>query len=142
MAESTPPRNESDDLLKRADALLSRLRAAEKPVTGEIPTLAETPKAAPAEDDIPTLTEVIPADRLPAVATRSSGEAAGGEVISRVQAQNLEHSLYQRLKRDRATAEGSGLGLSVVTETAAANGWTITSCAGRKTGASIRLELP
>ena len=47
----------------------------------------------------------------------------------------------QRLDRDRAVAEGSGLGLSVVKEIAETNGWTITSCEDRRTGASIRLEL-
>jgi valyl-tRNA synthetase len=44
-----------------------------------------------AEPGIPTLTEIVPAERL---------LAASGEVISRVQAQNLEHALYQKLKRD------------------------------------------
>jgi len=48
----------------------------------------------------------------------------------------------QRLDRDRETAEGSGLGLSVVTETARANGWTLSACSGRRTGASLRLVLP
>jgi two-component system, sensor histidine kinase LadS len=47
----------------------------------------------------------------------------------------------QRLDRDRAAAEGSGLGLAVAKEIAGANGWVISSCADRRTGASIRLEL-
>lgn len=47
----------------------------------------------------------------------------------------------ERLDRDRATAEGSGLGLSVVKEIAEDNDWRISSCGGRKTGASIRVEL-
>lgn len=46
-----------------------------------------------------------------------------------------------RLERDRAEAEGSGLGLAVVRETAAAHGWRVTACDGRRTGASIRIEL-
>mgnify|MGYP001089641051 FL=1 len=48
----------------------------------------------------------------------------------------------ERLERDRLTAEGSGLGLAVVKEIADANGWHLTSCADRQTGASIRLHLP
>jgi signal transduction histidine kinase len=48
----------------------------------------------------------------------------------------------QRLDRDRTQAEGSGLGLSVVKETAEAQDWPITSCAGRRTGASIRIGMP
>jgi signal transduction histidine kinase len=48
----------------------------------------------------------------------------------------------QRLERDLASAEGSGLGLAVASEIADANGWAITACAGRKTGASIRVDLP
>lgn len=46
-----------------------------------------------------------------------------------------------RLERDRAEAEGSGLGLAVVRETAAAHGWRVTACDGRRTGASIRVDL-
>ncbi len=47
-----------------------------------------------------------------------------------------------RLDRDVSVAEGSGLGLAVVKEIAEANGWTLTSCADRRTGASIRVDLP
>jgi len=87
---------EEDDLLKRADALLSRHRGPAKPASSDIPVLVEPAAAAAPEDDIPVLTEVIPAEHLPAVlATPSSGE-----VVSRVQVQNLEHNVYQKLKRD------------------------------------------
>lgn len=48
----------------------------------------------------------------------------------------------ERLERDLSTAPGSGLGLAVVREIADANGWRLDSCAGRRTGASIRLHLP
>lgn len=48
----------------------------------------------------------------------------------------------ERLDRDRSAAPGSGLGLSVAKEIAGANGWTITSCAQRRTGASLRVDLP
>jgi len=95
MPEQPLPRDDGDDLLKRADALLSRHRSAAKPAAPDIPVLTE-PAAQPAEDDIPTLTEVIPAEHLPAVLATP----AGGEVVSRVQVQNLEHSVYQKLKRD------------------------------------------
>jgi len=47
----------------------------------------------------------------------------------------------ERLERDREAAEGSGLGLAVVKEIVDANDWRLTSCAGRRTGASIRLDL-
>lgn len=47
----------------------------------------------------------------------------------------------ERLDRDRSAAEGSGLGLSVASEVADANGWRLTSCADRRTGATIRLDL-
>jgi valyl-tRNA synthetase len=96
MAEQPERPDEGDELLRRADALLARLRgaAAAPAAAAAVPTLSET-EAPPAPDPgIPTLTEIIPAEQLPAVTS------ASGEVISRVQAQNLEHSLYQRLKRD------------------------------------------
>jgi signal transduction histidine kinase len=48
----------------------------------------------------------------------------------------------ERLERDRDIAKGSGLGLSVAREIAEANAWRLTSCADRRTGASIRLDLP
>jgi signal transduction histidine kinase len=60
------------------------------------------------------------------------------------QIESAEQALLrnQRLERDLASAEGSGLGLAVASEIADANGWAITACAGRKTGASIRVDLP
>jgi two-component system, sensor histidine kinase LadS len=47
----------------------------------------------------------------------------------------------QRLDRDLAAAEGSGLGLSVVKQIAEANNWKISACNGRLTGASIRVAV-
>jgi len=98
MAEQPDRTDESDELLKRADALLTRLRGAPAPAAAahspEVPTLTEPVATQGAEPGIPTLTEIVPAERLPAAL------AASGEVISRVQAQNLEHTLYQKLKRD------------------------------------------
>jgi valyl-tRNA synthetase len=97
MAKQPTREDESDDVLKRADALLARHRTAAKPGDAagapDIPTLTE-PAGPSAGPDIPTLTEVIPPEQLPTLST------AYGEVISRVQAQNLEHSVYQKLKRD------------------------------------------
>src|SRR5262245_11424783 len=105
MAEQTPRDDENDELLRRADALLARHRAARSDPAGasEAPVLGEAQAPAATDDDIPTLTEVIPAGEVPAVFAPSRPAASGpsgGEVISRVQAQNLEHSLYQKLKRD------------------------------------------
>ena len=81
--------------MRRADALLARLRGtAAAPAAAAVPTPPETSAPSAPDPGIPTLTEIIPAERLPAVTS------ASGEVISRVQAQNLEHSLYQKLKRD------------------------------------------
>jgi valyl-tRNA synthetase len=98
MPEHPLPRDDGDDLLKRADALLSRHRGAARPAPSplDIPVLTEPAAPAGTDDDIPTLTEVIPAEHLPAVL----GAPASGEVVSRVQVQNLEHSVYQKLKRD------------------------------------------
>ena len=48
----------------------------------------------------------------------------------------------RRLERDRMAADGSGLGLSVVKEITEANSWRLGSCVGRRTGASILIELP
>jgi len=47
----------------------------------------------------------------------------------------------QRLERDLTSADGSGLGLSVVKQIVEANDWQLTACAGRRTGASIRVAL-
>jgi two-component system, sensor histidine kinase LadS len=47
----------------------------------------------------------------------------------------------QRLDRDLSAAEGSGLGLSLVKQIAEANDWRISSCVGRRTGASIRVAV-
>jgi valyl-tRNA synthetase len=98
MADHPDHKEESDALLKRADALLGRHRSGAKPAApagaADVPTLTEPVEARARDAEIPTLTEVIPAERAPVVA------AASGEVISRVQAQNLEHSVYLKLKRE------------------------------------------
>jgi len=97
MADQPDSKDEGDELLQRADALLTRHRAQPNAAAAApgVPTLTDTlPPDAGA--GIPTLTDVIPEGQLPA----SFAAAARGEVISRVQSQNLEHSVYQKLKRD------------------------------------------
>jgi valyl-tRNA synthetase len=87
---------DGDDLLRRADALLARHRAgAQAGASAPVAGAALAPEASTA-DEIPTLTEVVPAELLPATV----GGPASGEVISRVQVQNLEHNVYQKLKRE------------------------------------------
>ena len=59
-----------------------------------------------ADADIPTLTDIVPDPDLitagggTAADGVESAPAAAGELISRVQAQNLQHSLYQKLRQD------------------------------------------
>ena len=47
----------------------------------------------------------------------------------------------ERLDRDRLVADGSGLGLSVVREVADSNGWRVSSCERRRSGATIRIAI-
>lgn len=47
----------------------------------------------------------------------------------------------QRLERDLDAAPGTGLGLAVVAEIAAVNGWSISACEDRRTGSSIRVGI-
>lgn len=57
-------------------------------------------------ENIPTLTDIVaeptpkPAEPAAAVEARAMSPRSGGEVISRVQAQNLEHAVYQKLRKD------------------------------------------
>ena len=92
MADTPPPGDSADDVLQRADALLKRHRP---------------PAAAPAADsgsDIPTLTdiviegEVLPRAEPPLEPSRSS-DGIMVPVVSRVQAQNIEHAVHLRVKR-------------------------------------------
>ena len=94
-----------DALLSRADALLRRHREAAAAPVATAPTLSD---AVPLEepDDIPTLTEIVelpPAAAADATAAEPPAVGAApsqGEVIGRVQVQNLEHSVYQKLRRE------------------------------------------
>jgi valyl-tRNA synthetase len=95
-----------DDVLRRADALLARRRGGAPPAAAAVPTLTEALQPAPA--DIPTLTDIVVASAAaPAPAADGAAPAAApqpeaapaAEVISRVQAQNLEHAVYQKLRQ-------------------------------------------
>jgi len=104
MADDPNRTDESDRLLERADALLSRHRPAntteQKPTE---PAAAKDPESGEAPD-IPTLTEIIiedpPVMGRPSAPAAKEGDAESTEVMSRVQVQNLEHTVYQKLKRD------------------------------------------
>ena len=108
----------ADEVLGRADALLKRHRAAPKPVveTAAIPTLTESLPAGLDLASIPTLTDIVeppvqtaatPPQDTPVDARVTPVEepvdAQAGEIISRVQAQNLEHGVYQKLKQQLDT---------------------------------------
>jgi len=98
---------ETDDVLGRADALLNRHRAGLKPAAnaGAIPTLTEPIAETLDASAIPTLTDIVAtpaqtASGAPEPARETPSEPAhSGEIISRVQAQNLEHGVYQKLKQ-------------------------------------------
>jgi len=96
MSDPTPPDDNTDDVLRRADALLHKHRRS--PATADATTTA--PPAAGA--DIPTLTDiVIEGEVLPRAEPTQTGTpmTRGGEVVSRVQVQNIEHAVYLKLKR-------------------------------------------
>jgi len=105
MAEQPKRNDKSDELLARADALLARHRVAASapPAVGpdDIPTLTEALDAPVTPADVPTLNEiVIEQDARAASPAPPLAPSGSPEVISRVQVRNLEHSVYQKLKRD------------------------------------------
>ena len=103
---------DEEDVLGRADALLGRHRAGAITVTDAdtLPTLTEAISTDLDAAAIPTLTDIV---AVPAAAAAHAEPAAAalvvpradhapaqrGEVISRVQAQNIEHGIYQKLKQ-------------------------------------------
>jgi valyl-tRNA synthetase len=92
-----------DDILARADALLARSGRMPAVRLGakDPPMLADAIEVAPAGDDIPTLTEVVVADdtvALPAL-TPLEPDSTSGEIISRVQNQNMEHAAHLRVMK-------------------------------------------
>jgi valyl-tRNA synthetase len=96
MADTPPPGDSADDVLQRADALLHRHRhaPAQEPATA--------PAAADPGADIPVLTDiVIEGEVLPRKepVPEPPRVADGGPVMSRVQAQNIEHAVHLRIKR-------------------------------------------
>ena len=106
--------NSADDVLGRADALLRRHRTAPSAADPHaIPTLTEPVGMRPDPAAIPTLTDLVTDAEVLATVTRApnpdAGDRApddvahGGEIISRVQSQNLEHSVYQKLKQGMDT---------------------------------------
>lgn len=70
------------------------------------------------------------------IEVHDTGPGLGGAIFEAALAR------AHRLERDRDETEGSGLGLAIVTEIASAQGWTISSCHRRQTGASIRVDIP
>ncbi len=112
MADEPPRQDDGDELLERADALLARHRGAN--ITQSAPATSEMATPPQAGDmgetaDVPTLTEIVIEDPpvmgrpgvAPAVAQPPAGPSPEAtEVMSRVQVQNLEHSVYQKLKRE------------------------------------------
>jgi len=90
-----PDDDDAADVLRRADALLSRHRRAS----------AQTQPATAGEAgaDIPTLTDIIiEGEVMPSAEPQRPPPAENrpaGEVVSRVQAQNIEHAVYIKLKR-------------------------------------------
>src|SRR5688572_7718809 len=54
-------------------------------------------REAAADDDLPVLTDIAPDPELVGDGSASDGPV---EVISRVQNQNLQHSMYQKLRKD------------------------------------------
>jgi len=91
MADTPSQDEDAADVLRRADALLRKHR--------------NTPSTAAADPaDIPTLTDVVvEGEVLPPAEPQKRPETeslpTGGEVVSRVQAQNIEHAVYLKLKR-------------------------------------------
>ena len=76
----------SDEILERADALIGRHQS--QPLVPQQAPYSEVP-----DDDIPLLTDVA----LPVATTSAPSTPPVGEVISRVQNQNFEHTAYLRV---------------------------------------------
>jgi len=108
MADDPIRKDDGDELLERADALLARHRGAN--AQRMTPTSSATNAAAHSDDggnelaDIPMLTEIViedpPVSGRPAAPAPAGESSEAAEVVSRVQVQNLEHSVYQKLKRE------------------------------------------
>jgi valyl-tRNA synthetase len=107
MADEPSRKDDGDRLLERADAFLTRHRGAnadQKPAEPPVAPFNEQASDPGETADIPTLTEIViedpPVTGRPAAPPAAEPSSDSAEVMSRVQVQNLEHSVYQKLKRD------------------------------------------
>ena len=93
MSDPNTPDDNARDVLNRADALLQRHK---KPAAPASPP-------SPSGSDIPVLTDIVlEGELLPKLESApktSPAQPEGGEIVSRVQAQNIEHAVYLKLKR-------------------------------------------
>jgi len=93
MSDPNTPDDNARDVLNRADALLQRHK---KPAAPASPP-------SPSSSDIPVLTDIVlEGELLPKLESApktSPAQPEGGEIVSRVQAQNIEHAVYLKLKR-------------------------------------------
>ena len=94
MSDPNPPDDNARDVLNRADALLQRYRKIA--VAEPAPTVSSS--------EIPVLTDIVMEGEVllrqePVAKPAQSPQAEGGEIVSRVQAQNIEHAVYLKLKR-------------------------------------------
>jgi valyl-tRNA synthetase len=93
MSDPNTPDDNARDVLNRADALLQRHK---KPATPASPQSGSS-------SDIPVLTDIVlEGEVLPKqepAPKAASTQPEGGEIVSRVQAQNIEHAVYLKLKR-------------------------------------------
>jgi len=93
MSDPNTPDDNARDVLNRADALLQRHK---KPAAPASPPSASS-------SDIPVLTDIVlEGEVLPkqeSAPKTASPQPEGGEIVSRVQAQNIEHAVYLKLKR-------------------------------------------
>jgi len=88
MADEAPDRD-TEDVLSRADALLKRHRQ---------PPAAASPGQA--DDELPLLTDVVrEGELLSPSGAETPASSTDGALVSRVQAQNIEHAVHLRLKR-------------------------------------------
>jgi len=113
-------RSDDEDVLGRADALLSKHRSAARPAAdpSAIPTLTETITGGADPSAIPTLTDIVaaPATAQPltfasvaatadeakstAGQTATVAAAQSGETRSHKHGQDFEHNVYQKLKQE------------------------------------------
>ncbi|MCE2999588.1 MAG: class I tRNA ligase family protein, partial [Betaproteobacteria bacterium] len=84
-----PPDRDPEDVLSRADALLKRHR--------QPPAAARSGQP---DDEVPLLTDVVrEGELLSPSGAETPASSTDGALVSRVQAQNIEHAVHLRLKR-------------------------------------------